>query len=1216
MDKAQLETASLPKSIDCALSGEQPDAFPGTVATHGEYAASQRRKSANAGVAGDLPFWEEKPPLDRVRRAVMSLKASRLRLKLNAALAERLRETSQQENVGLFTIFAAALNTLLYRYTGRDEILLGIPTADRDRQDLQSAIGFLLHTHVLPEKLSGSMTFRELLGSLQKGTLELDAPRCATFDGIVHELGQERDSGHTPSFQVMLNWRDRDRRLSFISMEELAVESLLSVGETSKFDLLLFVTDNDGEIWLEMEPAAGLFDKDRVERMLGHYQTLLDSATADPVMPLDALNLLPDWERRRVLVDWNATAAEYRSNKCVHQLIEEQAARTPGAVALVFEDASLSYAELNSRANQLAHYLRALGVRPDTRVAICVDRSFEMVVALLAVLKAGGAYLPLDPTYPAERLRFMVQDSASVAVLVQPHLKNLFAGLGDQRPLIDLENTSPWSQLPVTDPDPGAIGLTPQHLAYVIYTSGSTGQPKGVMLHHQGLCNRLDWMQSAHPMHPSDAILQKTSFGFDVSLEEIFPPLLAGARLVIARPEAHKDPAYLVDIIRRRRITIIHFVPSMLHAFLQYSGAALCTGLVRVFCSGETLPASLAQRFQTLFPNIELFNMYGPTETTVEMTAWKFPRENLPSNIPIGSPIANTRVYILDALQQPVPIGVPGEIYVAGVQVARGYLNRPELTAEKFLADPFDRQPGARMYRSGDLGRWRADGNIEFLGRNDFQVKIRGFRVELGEIENELARCEGIGQCVVATVGNDPDEPADKRLVAFLVPAAPNSIPSVESLRETLQHRLPGYMVPASFAIVNEIPLTPNGKADIGKLMNSGLKAAQRETPVDAPRDSVEARLVQIWERVLDVRPIGIRNNFFDVGGYSLMIMKLFAQINKSFHRSLPIATIFRFPTIEQLAALIRGKTIDTTELVPIRTQGTRKPIFIVHSYLAYDRFRQVIDKDRPLYGLHEREDDDERISSVYDRVAEYARLIREAQPEGPYHLLAWCAAGAMTVELARSLEKSGGQVALVGLIDAVNPSYMVEMRRQRAKERRITRLQEWVRYHMRRREQFSELSAVRYFERALRSIFITRSRRLLLRYGKPLFRACGGLGTSIQRYLDHVASVRIENLEPYRGRITLFRPLETNLTYRDPTLGWREVATGGVDLVWTPGDHETMFKEGNVEKFGQLLKEVLDGEVPMENRLLSCRAVNSIRPIMTPQRPARCEIQGSQAEV
>ena len=483
-------------------------------------------------------------------------------------------------------------------------------------------------------------------------------------------------------------------------------------------------------------------------------------------------------------------------DKCVHEMCEEQAARTPDALALVFEGASLTYAELNRRANQLARYLGGLGVKPDARVAICVERGFAMVVALLAVLKAGGAYVPLDPAYPAERLKYMLEDSAAVALLTQSRLAGMFAEVSHATPVVDLTAPYPaWREQPETDPDRAGLGLLPTHLAYVIYTSGSTGKPKGVMVEHRSLVNRLVWMQSAYGLDASDAVLQKTPFSFDVSVWEFFWPLMTGARLVIARPEGHKDPAYLVETIERNKITTVHFVPSILQVFLDQANVAQCSSLVRIISSGEALPAALARETLGRLSHVALHNLYGPTETTVDVTAWTYEPDLTLTSIPIGRPIANTRVYILDPAGEPVPVGVAGELFIGGVGVARGYLNRPELTAERFLADPFAAEAGARMFRSGDLCRWLADGNIEYLGRNDFQVKIRGFRIELGEIEARLAEHAEVHAAVVIA---REDTPGEKRLVAYLVPAAGAKLRD-RDLRGFLGGNLPDYMIPHSF---------------------------------------------------------------------------------------------------------------------------------------------------------------------------------------------------------------------------------------------------------------------------------------------------------------------------------------------------------------------------------------------------------------------------------
>jgi amino acid adenylation domain-containing protein len=1192
-------------ALYCSLTGGQPAALPPLAITHGDYAAWQHRRIADGDFAADLDFWDEKlrdaPPLlevpaDRVRPSVMSYRGDRLRWRLDGAMTEKLRRTSQQEKVSLFTIFAAALNTLLYRYTGRDDILLGIPLADRDQQELQSVIGFLLHTHVLRTKVAGSMSFRELLGSVQKNALELYAHRGAPFDQIVRRLGQERSLGYNPLFQLMLNWRDRDQQLSFIGMDGLAVDSLMAHSNTAKFDLLLFATDEGEEIWLEMEYSADLFDEDRIARMLGHYQRVLESAIADPAQTVNDLEILPAAERRQVLSEWNDTAAPYHSDTFVQRLIEEQAARTPAATALVFEDTPLSYIELNAEANRLAHYLRTLGVKPDVRVALCAERSFEMVIALLAILKAGGAYVPLDPTYPAERLRFMIEDAEPVVLLTQTHLMHLFSALYGELPVIDLAYRDLWFDMPASDPDPRDIGLTPQHLAYVIYTSGSTGKPKGVMVQHQGLCNRLDWMQTAYRMNAADAVLQKTPFGFDVSVWEFFWPLMMGAKLVVARPEGHKDPAYLVEAIRKNGITTVHFVPSMLQAFLDYPDSATCTTLLRVVCSGEALPAALARRFVEQLPHAALHNLYGPTEATVDVTAWTCPQKHLPENIPIGRPIANTRIYILDANQRPIPVGVPGELYIAGVQVARGYLNRPELTAEKFLADPFTTGPDARMYRTGDLCRWMNDGNIEYLGRNDFQVKIRGFRIELGEVENALLRQADVRQCVVTAQGSD----AEKRLVAYIVPTDAGKTPSVEDLRATLQHRLPSYMVPSVFAFIDEIPLTSNGKADIKKLMQSEVKTAQRETPSEAPCDEIETELVELWERVLNVRPIGVHDDFFALGGHSLIGVRLLANIKKTYQCDLELATLFEARTVRQLAALIRNAHPHParaaaaspaaqklqrawSSLVAVQPNGSKPPLFCVHAasgdVLFYEQLGRALAPDQPLYAFQSPlvAQPDRTDITIEDMAALYIREMRAFYPSGPYLLCAASFGGYILYEMARQLEKQGVEPGMVLILDLPVPGSGEHLgTKAKLKEFFGKMRQDGWRYLRKKARE----KAAYYREKFLKSAVYPVLLRGHLAAKWPLPNAL--------RYHYHSKAHRRVlagyTFKPFPGKVTLVRALDRGaevLGHReDPTLGWGSLALGGVEIIEVPTQHFGMLSDPYTKTFAGQLRKMMSEAV------------------------------------
>ncbi|MBA3485668.1 MAG: amino acid adenylation domain-containing protein [Lysobacter sp.] len=629
-------------------------------------------------------------------------------------------------------------------------------------------------------------------------------------------------------------------------------------------------------------------------------------------MPQHRVELLPDWEREQVLEGFNATATDYPREALIHELFEAQAAAHPDAEAVVYEDQRLSYGELNARANQVAHYLLSQGVKPDDRVAICVERSLELVVGLLGILKSGGAYVPLDPDYPPERLAYMLGDSAPVALLTQTKLAGILST--DDVPTLVLDEVEARAGLaaqPAHSPALRARCLTSRNLAYVIYTSGSTGTPKGVMNEHQGVVNRLLWAQGEYRIDVADRVLQKTPYSFDVSVWEFFLPLVAGAGLVLARPGGHRDPSYLLALIEAAGVTTMHFVPSMLAEFVSQVRNERCRSLRQVLCSGEALPHAMLQRASEALPQVAWHNLYGPTEAAIDVTAWRCRIGAYGEIVPIGQPIANTRIYVLDGDGTPVPIGVAGEIHIGGDGVARGYLNRPELTAERFLKDPFARNPDARMYRTGDLGRWLPDGNIEYLGRNDFQVKIRGFRIELGEIEAKLAACAGVREAVVLA---REDVPGEKRLVAYLLAEA-EAEPTASQLREALLKELPEYMVPGAFVELDAFPLTPNGKLDRKALpAPDGSSLVQRE--YEAPQGDVEETLARLWCELLGVERVGRHDHFFELGGHSLLVVTLADRLREA-GLLMAVQTIFTAPSLCALAATLSRECADAESPVP-----------------------------------------------------------------------------------------------------------------------------------------------------------------------------------------------------------------------------------------------------------------------------------------------------------
>ena len=628
---------------------------------------------------------------------------------------------------------------------------------------------------------------------------------------------------------------------------------------------------------------------------------------------------LTDRERQQLLVDWNATAVAYGQDACLHELFEAQVERTPEAVAVVMEGGQLTYRELNARANQLAHHLRSLGVQKESFVAICLERSLEMVVGIYGAMKAGAAYVPIDPTYPQDRLAFMLQDADVPVLLTQEKLRGKLPPHRARVVCLDSE----WPAISQQSTEAPRTGVTAANLAYMIYTSGSTGQPKGAMNTHRGICNRLLWMQDAYQLTADDRVLQKTPFSFDVSVWELFWPLLVGARLIVARPEGHRDSAYLIRLINGQQISTLHFVPSMLQVFLRESGVESCRSLRRVICSGEAMPYELQQTFFHRLPSVELHNLYGPTEAAVDVTYWRCRPDSALRIVPIGRPIANMQMYILDPQLQPVPVGESGELHIGGVGLARGYHHRPELTAEKFIANPFSTESGARLYKTGDLARYLPDGNIEYLGRLDHQVKIRGFRIELGEIEAVLGQHPAVAETVVIA---REDAPGDKRLVAYLV-AKKGAVPTISDLHDHLKRKLPDYMIPAAFVLVKALPLSPNGKVDHGVLPMLEEKRADAPEGFVAPRDFIELTLANIWAEVLKAKRVGVHDNFFDLGGHSLLATQVVSRIRTALRTEVSVRNLFESPTVAGLSAMIsKNGNGNGNEKSPIRPTIARVP--------------------------------------------------------------------------------------------------------------------------------------------------------------------------------------------------------------------------------------------------------------------------------------------------
>ncbi|AZQ36253.1 amino acid adenylation domain-containing protein [Streptomyces cyaneochromogenes] len=825
-------------------------------------------------------------PTDRPRPAVSAHRGARRRITVDAATSAALRELSRAHGSTLFTTLLSAYAVVLSRWSGQERLLVGTPVANRPRAEFEDLPGCFLNTLPLRVDLDGDPAFGELVGRVRDSALEALAHQRVPFGRLVSELVPERDLSRGPLVQVLFALQNVE--LGTLDVPGLSGELVEVSAANSQFDLNLRMIDTGRELigWLDHD--VELFDTATVERFAEHFTNVLTAVAADPSVLLSGIDPLGSDERARLLYAWNDTAVDWPAGDTLTGLLAEAAARHGDAVAVRFADRELTYAELHGRANALAHRLRSLGVGPDTVVGVHLDRSPELMVALLAVLKAGGAYLPLDTGYPRERLAFMLADARVPVLLARSGGGEALAADGIAVVAVD---DRAGDGFPGTEPEPVA---GPDHLAYVIYTSGSTGRPKGVQVPHRGIVNRLRWMQDAYRLTGADTVLQKTPISFDVSVWELFWPLLTGARLVLAAPGGHRDPDHLAGLVRDERVTVCHFVPPMLDAFLAAGRAADCGSLRLVVCSGEALPADLARRFHLALPQAALENLYGPTEASVDVTRWTSRPDWTGAAVPIGTPIANTRTYVLDALLRPAPIGVPGELYLGGVQLARGYGGRPELTADRFVPDPYADEAGARLYRTGDLARRHADGYVEYLGRTDHQVKVRGFRIELGEIEAALLDLDAVGQAVVLV---REDRPGDRRIVAYLTE---RQEVSVGALRSALAERLPEHMVPSAFVVLDTLPLSPNGKVDRGALPAPDRDAGTAGEHI-APATPQEELLAGLWQRVLGLDRVGTRDNFFEIGGDSMHAVRIVGLAREAGHE-IPLQRLFAAQTVEDLA--------------------------------------------------------------------------------------------------------------------------------------------------------------------------------------------------------------------------------------------------------------------------------------------------------------------------
>ncbi|MBV4477560.1 non-ribosomal peptide synthetase [Pseudomonas botevensis] len=998
---------------------------------YADYACWQQQRVAGAVLDAQLDYWRrtlgDAPalstlPTDRPRPLVQRYVGATFSSSLDSGTLRELTALARQTQGTLFNVLLGALAVLLWRHSGQQDLCIGTPFANRNRPEIEPLIGHFVNTLVLRQHLDPRQTFAELLREVRGQMLDVHAHQDVPFDRVVEAVNPPRDPGHSPLFQVMLVLQNTPGNAVQMPGLELAPHSTSSA--TAKFDLAFEWVEREGRLHLLVEYNTDLYDAATIERLSGHYRHLLEQIALDAKQPIGALALLSEAERERILVDFNRSTPLTQPAQCVHQLVETQAARNPQSCAVVFEDESLSYAELNARANRLARHLRSLGVGPDVRVAVCVERSLALPVALLAVLKAGGAYVPLDPDYPLGRLSHMLGDSTPAVLLTlgAAHgiLRQALQGSTWEAPLLDLQHdAADWASLSPDNLDPRSVGVTPDHLAYVIYTSGTTGLPKGAMVAHRGLSNLLLWCLQV--CGEAGAMLHKIPFGFDASAWETFWPLATGGRLVIARPGGHYEPAYLAREVREQRVTALVFVPAMLQLFLEVEGVSLCSTLTDVFSGGGELPPALARRFQERLPHARLHNVYGPTETTVINSLWTLePGAEVPARqLPIGRPIANNRFYVLDERDAPVPVGVTGHLHIGGVGVARGYLGLAQLSAERFIDNPF--VAGDRLYRSGDLARYRPDGQLEFLGRNDFQVKLRGVRLELGEIEARLEAFPGIRSAVVLMLGETAQE---QRLVACCVVAGQ---PDEAAVHAHLATTLPRAVIPGSYLWLDALPLTANGKVDRAALTAlADQQMANRQVNLSSPRDHIELALYQIWKSLLLAPQIGIRDNFFNVGGTSIAAIKMAHEISRMFAVEVPVRVVLSYPTIEALGGWLRvgaNPAVAQGNLIEFRRGAGRSNVVCIHpaggTAFCYLSLAKVLPDGIGVYGVQSPGlNPGESTEPTVEAMAEaYLRLIEPLTAQ-PLILTGLSFGGLVAYEMARLLTAAGHLQVTVVLLD------------------------------------------------------------------------------------------------------------------------------------------------------------------------------------------------------
>ena len=1126
-----------------------------------DYAIWQRQTLQANVLEAELAHWQLvlsaaphllELPTDYPRPAHLSQNGGHVRWCIPLVQTNGLQEFVRLEDVSLFGLLMTAWSILLSRYSGETDIVVGFPVANRNHFEMEPVVGFMMNMIALRIQMDGDPTVREVLCRVREATLDALTHASIPFERLVQELNPPRNLSYAPLFQVAMAFEDETTTM--VSIEGAKVEVVDLHTNTAKFDLMLWIASREEGLTLTLEYAADLFTKPTIERMREHFDQVLFGLIASPNVRISEIPVLTQADRQQMIKGWSGTYRNYPQDKTVRNLVEEQAARLPHKVAVVCGETQITFAELNRRANHLAHSLRLLGVGPDVLVGICLERSVDMVIAMFAVQKAGGAYVPLDLALPTDRLSFMIEDSAvgiivtssRAAAELPPHrMRTVF--VEEVRVSGSLDND-------LTD----HVAL--DSLAYVRYTSGSTGRPKGVAIQQRALLNFLLSMTERPGCTSGDVLLAVTTYSFDISELEIWLPLICGGRIVLATRDQAADSAELLRLIGQHKVTVMQATPATWQ--LMIDGGWIGNRRLKALCGGEALQPDLAEK---LLPRCaELWNMYGPTETTVWSTC---ARVTSSSEIHIGRPIANTEIYVLDRHLQPVPVGVTGELLIGGNGLAAGYLNRPELTDEKFIPHPFRRN--AKLYRTGDLAKYRPDSNIVCLGRTDSQVKVRGYRIELGEVEAVLARVPGIKAAVVVL--------HQDQLIAYYVSESGHPV-EVSTCREILRTWLPDYMMPAIFVPLETVPLTANGKVDRNALPSPNVSASSVSNVYAAPRTNTEQKMVAIWEEILQRSPIGIHDNFFDVGGHSLLAVTLFAKVERELGRRLPLASLFQNGTIAQLARLVetdREQKDQWESLVCIRQNRGAPGVFLIHgaggNILIYLSLTRHLLDGVSVYGLQSPGLDGHKrpLRTIEEMAVSYVDEITRRQPVGPYVLAGYCMGGKIALEMARVLNERGQSVAMLAMLDTFNVNLANAANFRTSK---LSYVCQMIMFHASNLFAHGPQESWLYLREKVRQAHEVTAGFLSAIFNNfHLPQRNGSVGSKVvvQEFIQSVNDRAGFAYIPrsYSGPVTLFKPKRNYSVFSDPKMGWSEVLTGPLEIVELDMNPHAMLVEPFVQK-------------------------------------------------